>query len=372
MNKNNLSKILEQYVLNFDILNRSVEEGGHDEGYKWRVLNSFADNWDIDAEDFPAMFQAATSEISKTNLINNATLQPLSGISRILKEEGEIEFVREEFRKLFSEDGGGIDARGERVFAFTDALNAKLSEYFPGKWKYEQNRNAVIYYLNLWKPDDNYIFKATEAREWADCIEFADDFGSGASFKLSKYYRMCDELLAALEEYPEVLELHQKRFDKEARSFDDERHLLVFDIIFTSHYKNFYRECPSLGVSSKERVRLAKIRERSEELEKEIATLQDEIAAIEESRGELPDVTGMKVSHKTYGDGTVKSFDGSYMIIVFEAKEAKFNIDSVINGFIFFDDEMVTNTFKEYGDCGKKIKLASGKLSKVVREYEGL
>ena len=372
MNRNNLSKILEQYVLNFDKLNRSVEEGGDDEGYKWRVLNAFATNWDIDAEDFPAMFNAATGDIAKTNLINNARVQPLSGISHLLKEEAQIEFVREEFRKLFSEDGGDIDARGDRVLAFTDALNAKLSECFPGKWKYEQNRNAVIYYLNLWKPEENYIFKATEAREWADCIEFADDFGSGANFKLSKYYRMCDELLAALEEYPEVLELHQKRFDKEARSFDDKRHLLVFDIIFTSHYMSFYSECPSLGVSTKERIRLAKIRERAEELEKEIATLQVEITSIEGSRGELPDVTGMKVSHKAYGEGIVKSFDGRYMLIAFEAKEGKFNTDSVVNGFITFDNNEASNTFKEYGECGQKIKAISGKLSRLVREYEAL
>lgn len=115
MNINNLSKILEQYVLNFDKLNRSVEEGGDDEGYKWRVQNAFAESWDIDAEDFPAMFNAATGDIAKTNLINNATVQPLGGIGLLLKQEDEIEFVREEFRKLFSDDGGDIDDK-ERLY----------------------------------------------------------------------------------------------------------------------------------------------------------------------------------------------------------------------------------------------------------------
>ena len=90
-------------------------------------------------------------------------------------------------------------------------VNARIEKYVSGSWKYPQNRNSVIYYLNLWKPEENYIFKATEAVAWANCIEYGDDLGSGKPFSLKKYYKMCDELLDEIKDNQELLNLHAKR-----------------------------------------------------------------------------------------------------------------------------------------------------------------
>jgi hypothetical protein len=125
------------------------------------------------------MFIKSMQEIS--NLIDNATVQPIGGIRLLLKQEKEVEFVRQSFRNLFCEDGGDLDKRQERIDEFIDTVNAKIEKYVNGSWKYPQSRNSVIYYLNLWKPEENYIFKSTEATAWANCIEYGDDFGSGKS-----------------------------------------------------------------------------------------------------------------------------------------------------------------------------------------------
>ena len=39
------------------------------------------------------------------------------------------------------------------------------------------------------------MFKSTEARAFSDCYEFGEDIGSGQTFRLDVYYRMCRELV---------------------------------------------------------------------------------------------------------------------------------------------------------------------------------
>ena len=67
-----------------------------------------------------------------------------------------------------------------RVDDSVEKVNERIALYSPeGSWKNNQNRTSVLYYLNLDKPDENYIFKATEANDWANCAEFGEDIGNG-------------------------------------------------------------------------------------------------------------------------------------------------------------------------------------------------
>ena len=139
MNKNNLNKIIEEYVNNYDVINGPEDQGGNDELYKWRVIDFFQGYWDINADDFAAMFDKATEELGKTNLINNRFVQPLQGISDLMNQFPESEFVREQFKLLYADDEGDIDNRGERVNAFIDNMNRKIEERYPRSWRFKQN-----------------------------------------------------------------------------------------------------------------------------------------------------------------------------------------------------------------------------------------
>lgn len=371
MNKKNLDKIIEQYIANFDYLNKSEEEGGTDEGYKWRVISSFKKHWDIDAIDFSAMLQESMADIAKTNLINNSTVQPVTGLINLSKIEGKAEFLREEFRKLFAEDDGNLDARGERVDAFMETINTQVEKYFNGSWKSKQPRNAVIFYLNLWRPEDNYLFKATEAKEWADCIEFADDFGSGSNFSLKKYYKMCDDLRESLSNYPDLLELNKVRVEKEAKGFDDDNHILAFDIIYCSHYMSFYKECPTLGVSTKERIRIASRREQEEKIDNDIIEKKNEIENLEKKIKPVPDLTGHTVNHKLLGEGKVIGYSGRNLIIRFESKESKFSPDFILKGVIKVLD-IDDTVFKDNDKIIKEIQLVNKSIESLLREKDRL
>ncbi|NCD04072.1 MAG: hypothetical protein EOM00_13990 [Clostridia bacterium] len=367
MNHKNLDEILQQYIDRFDELNA---RDGNDEGYKWRAESWFKSQWDIDAIDFPKMFISAMKETS--NLIDNATVQPIGGIRMLLKQDDEIEFVRACFKKLFSEDNGDIDQRQNRVDEFIEEINSHIEKYVSGSWKYPQSRGSVIYYLNLWRPEENYIFKSTEATNWANCIEYGDDFGSGTSFSLKKYYRMCDELLEELKKREDLLELNTQRVAADAKGFDDQLHILVYDVIYCANTYLFYNDIHIEKTSTKERIHKASVRDKIEKIQEDIAEKQHQIQKLGELLP-LPDLTGKTVNHKAFGQGTVDAITNGMLLISFGAGEKKFKYpDAFSAGFLQIDNQEYTELFqsnanieKQRTDLEKQIKNLEYEIKRV-------
>lgn len=368
MNHDRLASILEQYVQRFDELN---DYTGNDEGYKWRAETWFKQNWDIEDHNFPAMFKLAMKETS--NLIDNATVQPIGGILELLKHDEEIEFVRACFRELFSDDNGNLKNRQNRIEDFTEKINAHLEKYVAGSWKYPQKVNNVIYYLNLWKPDENYIFKSTEATAWADCIEYGDDFGSGSTFSLEKYYAMCDELLAELSQYSELMKLHHKRFLTEANGFDDNLHILVYDIIYCAHAYNFYAKMDIPKLATKERIRVAKLHQEKEKLSLHILEKEKQIQALDNSVTILPDLTNHSLNHKIFGKGIVISCTENMLSIDFSGQLKKFQYpDAIAKGFLICTSDdildqihLIAEQREKRATLEKELKSLKAALSKL-------
>ena len=369
MNKIHLHNILQQYIEKYDFLD---DPQGNDEGYKWDVVKSFKENWDIEAKDFPNMFKRAFLEVQKTNLIDNKTVQPIGGISLLLKHEEEVEFVRECFKELFYDDNGDIDSRQERIEIFIDKINAHIDKYVKGSWKYPQQRNNVIYYLNLWKPEENYIFKSTEAIEWANCIEFGDDFGSGESFSLKKYYKMCDELLEELKNNDEIMQLYKIRKTAKAKNFDDNGHILVYDIIYCAKAYNLYRNVPTLKkLSTKQRIYLAETAEKREHLLESLSELSVEFERLSIAM-ELPNISGETVYHKKWGSGTVVTCQEGFVEVEFAEGAKKLQYPHSINKFLELNTNEYNGIFEEYLQNEQEKNSVEAALKKVTRELEEL
>ena len=358
MNTLKLNAILQQFIDNFDYL--SAKDGG-DEGYKWVAAYCFEQNWNIEAEDFLAMFNDSMKEMS--NLIDNSQVQPLSGIRLLLKQPEEVEFVRNSFKELFSDDNGDIAARQDRVDAFVESVNGRIAKYTPeGSWRYNQSRGNVIYYLNLWRPHENYIYKATEANEWAACIEFGEDFGSGTTFSLAKYYKMCDELLDEIKKNETIVKLSADRVaSKGITDFDDQLHILVYDIIYCNHNYLLYDKAAIAKVSTKERLKKHQILQKMNGLEAEINQKQCELEQIEKPKP-LPDINGCTVQHKKYGEGKVVSIAVTSITVIFDAGEKKFKYpDAFVQGFLLIEGY-------DFVEIAKYNKLISEKRRSIEEE----
>lgn len=368
MNHENLTKIIEQYVSRFDELN--ARDGG-DEGYKWRAETCFKRHWDIDAEDFPEMFKLAMSETS--NLIDNKTVQPIGGISNLLKNPEEIEFVRTCFRHLFSEDEGNLTARQDRIETFMEKVNSRINKYNPGTWKYLQVFNNVLYYLNLWRPEENYIYKSTEANAWADCIGFGDDFGSGTTFSLEKYYAMCDELLELLPEYDELIRRHNERFALEADGFNDELHILVYDILYCAYHYGFYSRMYIPKLTTKERIKASKTQKEREALQQQIQFKEAELKTLEQAPIALPDLTGYAVKHKAFGVGAVVSCMRGVVVADFSGQQKKFVYpDAFKKGFLICDDASVVDQFDAAARYDAHMDSLKAEISKLQMDLRNL
>lgn len=367
MNRKNHNLIFDQYINRFIELN---DPAGNNEGYKWTAESCFMANWNIDADDFPSMFKAAMKEMS--NLIDNATVQPIGGILLLLKQDNEVEFVRECFRELYEEDNGDIDARQDRIYSFMEKINNRIDHYAKGSWKYPQTMNSVIYYLCLRYPNENYIFKSTEATEWANCIEYGDDFGSGQTFSLAKYYKMCDELLDAVSQNDEIMELHKGRFEKYAEGFDDELHILVYDIIYCAHNYHFYTDGMIHTTSTKERISRANARAELDTLDAHIQEIEGQISQLTSISAQPVDMIGMSVTHKVFGSGKIISQNSNIQIISFAIGEKKFQFPTAYTtGFLKADDS-VMQALRNTESTAKEIERLQRELKTLKERYESI
>lgn len=344
MYREKLETILEQYVSHFGEMN---ERGKNkpDAAYKWRVLDA-AQKLNLDAEDLLLEFECLAESTSK--LMESSRIQPTGGITILLQHDEETEFVRNAFKKLLADDGGDIDARQGRVEDFIDDINRHLSMYLEKIDIYRQTLNSAIGYLSLLRPSENYFYKPTVADSWAMSIEFSEDFGHAKTFSLRKYYKMCDELREVLQEFPDVIALHEKRMQEEEIQTDDDLHMLVYDIMFCCDAYSLDPNKEKMTV--KERLSRAVIREERD-------SLMDKLLAVEErlqtlgTDFELPDPVGEKVTHKTFGEGVITACNDGRMNIDFGNAVKKFQYpDAFAKGFLITENAAYMSRFQEKAD----------------------
>ena len=333
MNEKNLEKVLSRYIERFEEFD---DPASHNETYKWDAVAHFQKHWDIDADDFPAMFKEATAETSV--LLDGGSVLPRSGILYLMKQKGEAEFVRECFRKLFSEDNGNLQVRQSKVETFVEDINSHIVKYHSG-YKYPQSFNTAMVYLNLWNPTENFFYKYTLAKDWQYCVEFGDDFGSGSTFSLKKYYRMCEELITVLPRYEHLI----KRYKHRTEVYDDQMHILVYDIM---HCAAAYGLYTGIALKKKDKEELERIAEK-ERIKKEIETAQKKLQDLEEKEPLTYDLTGYSLKHRKYGMGKVLSCKDDVMEVEFTSSVKKFAcLESIAKGFFQLDNADIINDIK--------------------------
>ena len=181
-----------------------------------------------------------TSFAKSQMLINNRTAQPVSGLIQIAAIEPDT--LREMFGSLCQEDHGNLAGRQQRMWYFMSQANAILEKYYSGKWKFKQDFHTVMGYISLLYPDRDYMFKSTQAKDFINYTGYPDSFGAGVTFSLSKYYTMCNAFVAAMQEAPELLAVHQTRWVNgyEFAYRDHALHVLAYDVIYCASVYNLF------------------------------------------------------------------------------------------------------------------------------------
>lgn len=384
MNDQNLSIVFQNYISKFDEMNDSK----HHETYKWEAVRHFQDSWDLEADDFAAMFKKSVG--ATDNLINNRIMQPTSGILELARQEPET--VRTLFRTLFAADGGDLGLRQERAAAFVSEANQLLEKYAPGKWKFEQDMRTAILYLNLRYPDDNYIYKATPARTFGRCMAFGHEIGSGRDFRLSQYYHLCDWLAESIRSAPDLIAVHQRRLDQAAYA-DEQFHILAYDIIYCAQNYNLYgsidtrqssRKRPSAAgsaaggtaesgrpnrrsrIQEEEQARILARQNRLDAVRAEIDCVSNRLMQL----AQLP-LIGLVVEHRKFGPGKIVDRQNDVITVRFAKGDHRFAIPCAFTDhFLSTADAAITQAFSGMGDIVKEQKRLD--LERQLLQFESL
>ncbi len=316
------------------------------------------------------------------NIIENQFVLSISGVI-FLCDNGKTEEVRDEFKKLLEEDGYDIKARQKRVDSFVDNINSMIDSIDSGKWKYHHSTRDALMYLAFIKPDDNYMFKATPVRKFADYVEFGGDIGSGKNFHLDEYFRLCDEVLEELKNDTELQEMLDNELECEAArsGLDPEKmnnipgklRISVYDIMYTANAYRFYNGLPEPAKKKKsvsgraERER--KIAARIEELNSLIESKSNELAEIEKNIPVLPNIIGLEVSNFKFGKGKVVGQERHYVSVEFKDFNKEFILpDCIVKGFLSGADSDTIDVCKIIFECYAKKKAVSEELSRYSSE----
>lgn len=372
MNAENLSILFRNYIDKFDFLNQKPDPN---ESYKWTAIEQVQKCWDLSADNLAEMIKAAFS--ASYNLINNRIVQPVSGLVALAKVEPDA--VRLELEKLLMADDGDIDARQGRILDFVDACNGMLEKHHKGKWKYAQDVRSTIAYLAMIKPSENYLFKAMTAHYFAKYMEFGGDIGAGQTFKLRNYYAMCDQLVMAIEQNPELLMVDAGR---KPTWKDPSHHVLAYDLIYCFGVHGLKNGMQEPIISKAHKSKSASVqqhayrKEIAEKLQREIDEIQDQIDTLIQEIDKFPahDFTGKAIKTKAFGTVEIICHEGRYLTFLSGGKERRFLLPGcVAEGFLIPEDQNIIQRYTAEKSLMEKIdQLEKQQHTKVIelRKYQ--
>ena len=322
MNLDHLNSIFANYIRKFEHINSP----DCNENYKWEIAKRFHDLIDPDNPDFAHSINEAWK--LSDNLIDSSNRYCFSALVTCAQKDEEA--VRELFRNLFEDDGGDLAVRQQKILEFIEQANALTEKYHSSNGMFMNDQRSAMAYLFLNDPDNHYLYKASEANSFASCIEYYEDWGSGANFKLDAYYRMCDLLVEAIRKNEALRKTHESRFfDKDGQPLsnmhpDENYHILAFDIIYGApeFRYNFYEGIPFTSITASARKLHQERTEKAAVLYQALVKAQEDAKLLAEANDYYLSLVpvGASVMHKMFKEGTVTAINGSTVSIEFPTR----------------------------------------------------
>lgn len=374
MNRTRIQQIFSNYIEKFEIINSPK----CDENYKWRIANEFHDLMDPEHPDFAERIREAWKV--SANLIDSSNRYCFSALINCASKEPES--VRELFRALFADDGGDLTVRQRKILQFIEDANALTVRLVSTNNMFMNDQRSTMGYLFLYDPDNHYLYKASEATDFASCIEFYDDWGPGTNFRLDVYYRMCDALVEEIRNSDELRKTHESRYvDKEGTPIkgmhpDNNYHILAFDIIYGApeFRYNFYKGIPFSTITAQARKLHQDRVEKAQARQAALLDAQEKADRLAEARAYFASVitVGMDVKHRVFGLGQIIAADDQYLTIVFPQKgeTKKFaTMMSFSGGFLTADIPDMAEKAAKYKDVINGERTIESTLARAQAEF---
>lgn len=215
MNRQILNHYIEEYKLNFDLVNQY-------EIYKWKAVKCFQDNWNIDADDF---YEMLVSSFTLTkNLMDSGQYFPLRMLVQYADHRPDE--VRRLFKKLYNED----EDLYERINNFQIGINAIHNDFFQNKSSYQDSR-AIVVYLTLYYPERYFFYKFEMFKQFSNILELTYKPIKGRIENIGHFNNICELIRHELSLDQELLKLHKNRITAQCY-YDENLNILTQDFIY--------------------------------------------------------------------------------------------------------------------------------------------
>lgn len=366
MNYDNLHELINRYENDLE----RIYNAEHDELFKWRAMYVWRHEW-FKPEDafssFADRFNAARKEFSL--FIDNSRMHPSSGVIKLWEKDPAC--VESLFKDvLFADAGRSVSLTQNHMDSFLDEYEKLRQKYFPGNWSFKQDRHSASVYLAMNDPSFNYVFKSSEAMTMAKYVDLGFSIGAGMSFSLENYYRLCDQIVAALREHQSLLDKHFSYLGN-GYYVDDSLHLLAFDLMYCCRTYGYYKGlvAPATGKTIKRTVSTSPTAEelalREQERLGKIAALEQEIEELDRSCDGCEDISliGVQVTSNQYGVGIVVEQEINKISVQFEQVKKTFILDKKYAARPRFEnDEEIVEAFTTYGRAKEEIKKLQARI----------
>lgn len=355
MNMHNLHTLIDRYEQNYYMVN----DKKHEEKFKWEAVQCFRNVWFQGQEDklpFSKLFDLSMKKSSL--LINNSMVSPTNGIVKMAEQRPE-EIERLVRDVLFApyESVPELQNHMDTFLAETENIRQEL---FPRFYRYKQDRHAASCYLSFFAPEKHYIYRYSEAEDFAKYIEFGKDLGSGADFHLENYYEMADLVVQALREHGSLMKKYEGLMkDDPNYYFDESYHLMAFDLMYCCRCYNFYEGLQHKTKKDSLRAYTQKELKAKEEADRQekIRALEQEIQALDLRISEYREISllGVEVTQMKYGRGIVVSQQDENIVVQFAEKKVNYIISTKYPMRPRFeDDEMIVAAYTDLAALKKK------------------
>lgn len=216
--------------------------------YKWKAIKHFQDNWNIEAEDFAAMFRRATEPAG--NLLNSNMSYPGGQIQSFAAEDQEK--VRSMFRILYDEEQPVLSRIQQFKEMSKEMFDLHNNTYPQDLWKtMYQSENSISTFLWLRYPDTYYIYKYTEYIKVEELLCHTKTVQRGKGLKPG--YEIYNKIREELKKDQELINMMQKHLDD---SCYPDKELITTTVDFGFYISHYYESGQTNALIEQSKVQL--------------------------------------------------------------------------------------------------------------------
>jgi len=191
-----IRKYIELYKEQFHEINKK-------EIYKWKIIKTFQDNWDVDASDFAEMINRSLSNTQ--NLLDSSNYYPRRML--IFNAQTTPDKIRRLFKNLFDEEID-LSTRIENYRQRFKELNYLHHSDKPNDY---QDQRALIAYLTLRYPERYFFYKFGMLDDFCKKVDYPYTVSRGSMDNIIQFIHLSQLCRGIISKDQDLVKMHNER-----------------------------------------------------------------------------------------------------------------------------------------------------------------